>query len=103
MRLLNRTALDRFVKKHQAAAQWIAHWTQVVEQATWDNIQDVRATFPSADGVFFKRTRLVVTVFNVKGNEYRLLTVINYVKQEVLVWQIMTHAEYAKEKWKKGL
>jgi mRNA interferase HigB len=41
-------------------------------------------------------------VFNVKGNEYRLLTTINYRQQQVYVLEVMTHAEYSKQKqWKR--
>ena len=41
-----------------------------------------------------------MTVFNVKGNEYRLLTVIGYAARRVVVIDVLTHAEYDSEKWK---
>jgi mRNA interferase HigB len=103
MKLLNRTELDRFNKKHRDAAGWIANWLVLVEQAEWRSIQDVRRVFRSADGVAFRASKTVLTVFNVKGNEYRLLTVINYARQEVYVWRVMSHADYTKEKWKARL
>jgi mRNA interferase HigB len=55
--------------------------------------------YPSTDGVKLK-SQIVVTVFNVKGNEYRLLTNVNYDRQAVLVLELLTHAEYDKERWK---
>jgi mRNA interferase HigB len=42
----------------------------------------------------------VVTVFNVKGRLYRLLTKIDYSLQSVWIIDILTHAEYNKNKWK---
>ena len=47
--------------------------------------------------------QVVVTVFNVKGNEYRLLTVMRYRAQQVYVIDVLTHAEYSKGKWKDRL
>jgi hypothetical protein len=45
----------------------------------------------------------VVTVFNVKGNTYRLLTRIAYPQQIVFVLDLLTHAEYDKNAWKDRL
>jgi mRNA interferase HigB len=63
-----------------------------------------RATYPSADGVPIRKGRrvvAVVTVFNVGGNKYRLLTLVNYGRQTVEVVDVLTHAEYDKEQWKR--
>ena len=65
----------------------------------WHSLEDVRKAYPSADGVKLK-SRLVVTVFNVKGNEYRLLTSIDYDAGIVEALDVLTHAEYDKESWK---
>ena len=43
---------------------------------------------------------VIITVFNVKGNEYRLLTNINHQPQLVMALEHLTHAEYVKNKWK---
>ena len=55
---------------------------------------DVRRMFPSADAVG------EFTVFNIKGNSYRLITEINYRTGRVFLRHVLTHAEYAKEGWK---
>ena len=100
--LLNAPVLDRFERRHVDAGHWIAQWRTVVGKASWQSIEDVRRIYPSADGVKV-RSGTVITVFNVKGNEYRLLTSIFYQKQIVYVLQAMTHAEYSKNYWKKRL
>jgi mRNA interferase HigB len=40
------------------------------------------------------------TVFNIKGNKYRLITEINYRYQRLDIRHVLTHAEYDQEKWK---
>ena len=42
------------------------------------------------------------TVFNIKGNNYRLIVDIIYSKQRIYIKYILTHAEYDKDKWKNG-
>ena len=99
MELANVTAIERFARKHRDAATWLANWIDVAKSASWRSIQDVRNQFPSADGVTLKN-RTVVTVFNVKGNEYRLLTVISYAAQRIVILDGLTHAEYDRNNWK---
>jgi mRNA interferase HigB len=69
-------------------------WFRIAKKASWQNLADVRKTFASADLV----NRW--TVFNVKGNRYRLSTEINYRSQRVYVRHVLTHAEYDREEWK---
>jgi mRNA interferase HigB len=99
MRLIGQDVLTKSLKKHPDARTWIFAWVATVEDAEWRSLDDVRRDYPSADGVKLA-SRVVVTVFNVKGNEYRLLTNMNYVAQVVQVLAVLTHAEYDKDRWK---
>ncbi len=99
MDLLNVAALDRLIRKNRGCQTWLANWRQTVILAEWRSLQDVRRVYPSADGVRLKGD-VVVTVFNVKGNDYRLLTVVQYRRQAVLVLDVLTHAEYSRDTWK---
>jgi mRNA interferase HigB len=65
----------------------------------WYNLDDVRKAYPTADGVRLK-SGFVVTVFNVKGNNYRLLASIDYDLGVLEALEILTHAEYDKNLWK---
>jgi len=94
--------LDEFVKRHADAKRPLASWAQIARGASWQNLQEVHQTLPHADGVKVASGR-VVTVFNVRGNNYRLLTTIDYRVGVVNVLSVMTHAEYDKEKWKQTL
>jgi len=55
---------------------------------------EVRLTFPTADAVGR------FTIFNIKGNAYRLITEINYRTGRIFLRHLLTHAEYEKGAWK---
>ena len=58
------------------------------------SLAEVRATFRHADQVG------TCMVFNIKGNDYRLITKIDYAYQKVFIKYVLTHPEYDKGKWK---
>jgi mRNA interferase HigB len=64
------------------------------QQATWHNLAEVRATFRHVDSVITR------TIFNIKGNDYRLITKIDYAYQKVFIKYVLSHPEYDKGKWK---
>ena len=100
MIVVNTEVLAKFVRKHRDAGTWLQRWLQTTESAEWMSLDDVRDDFPSADGVPLAKGLVIVTVFNVRGNTYRMTTLISYVKQIVSIQDVMTHAEYDKNKWK---
>ena len=63
---------------------------------------DTRKTYPHADQVKVRSGR-TVTVFNVSGNDFRLITAIHYDRQKVFVLDFLTHAEYSRQTWKNRL
>ena len=99
MQLIRQEVIAKAVKKHPGARKWLANWIAAVADAEWSSIEELHADYPSADGVKLN-SNTIVTVFNVKGNEFRLLTDVNYEDQTVLVLELLTHAEYDKELWK---
>ncbi len=64
------------------------------KNAKWQNLEDVRKEFRDAEAVGN------FTVFNIKGNKYRLILGINYEDQTIFYKYFLTHAEYDKDKWK---
>lgn len=102
MELVNVAKLERGAQRYPQTRMWLAAWRRAVEGAAWTSLVELRRTYPSADGVPIGsgRYKVVVTVFNVGGNDYRLLTVVNYAAQRVTVLDVLTHAEYSKGKWK---
>lgn len=94
MRVISRRKLREFWEKHDDAQTSLLLWYQRTTDAQWQNLADVRQVFPSADIVGN------LTVFNIGGNKYRLITFIDYESQIVFTRNVLTHAEYDKEKWK---
>jgi mRNA interferase HigB len=74
--------------------QPIQDWYDKVRKARWQNLEEVRESFRDAEAVGN------FTVFNIKGNAYRLIVGINYQKQAVYYKYFLTHAEYDKNRWK---
>jgi mRNA interferase HigB len=72
-------------------------WYRIAKPAGWTSLEDARQDFPSADGVG------EYTVFNIKGNEYRLISIIFYRTRKLSIRDVITHAEYDKGRWKKRL
>jgi mRNA interferase HigB len=72
----------------------ISEWYKVAKSATWKNLAEARKVYPSADAV------VPYTVFNVKGNKYRLIVKIEHRWQMIFVQHLLTHAEYTKGEWK---
>ena len=73
------------VKKHLDA------WYAEVEKASWKDPPELKAQFRSASIVSGERV-----VFNIKGNDYRLIVAINYYYQILLIIWLGTHKEYGK-------
>ena len=73
---------------HADAEQPLKAWFAVTEKASWGSFADLRASFPAADRVGEK------VVFNIGGNKYRLVALVNFQSKYVLVKWVGTHAEY---------
>jgi mRNA interferase HigB len=65
-----------------------------VENSEWKNLIEVQEDYREAEAVGN------FTVFNIKGNKYRLIVGINYEKQVVYFKYFLTHSEYDKNQWK---
>ena len=92
MRVIGRKRLADFCDKHGDARDWISTWVGEVEAAVWRSPHDIRKRFVT---VSFLGGGGVV--FNVKGNKYRLMALVAYQTQLVIVQWLGTHAEYDKQ------
>ena len=94
MHILSRKRLLEFSQEHADASTPLDNWYRVAKGASWRNLDEVRQVYPSADAVGN------FTVFNIKGNDYRLIVDIVYSTQRIYIKYVLTHAEYDKDKWK---
>lgn len=94
MRIIGKAAINEFCQRQKDAVEPLLPWHAIAKRAKWKHLADVRADFADADAVGG------FTVFNIAGNKYRLIAVIQYRWSIVYIRQILTHAEYDKGKWK---
>jgi mRNA interferase HigB len=99
MRVISLKILRQFWSRHPDTEFWLRRWYKTATQATWTSIQDVRRDYPHADGASTRQGDLL-TVFNVSGNKYRLVTRVRYDYQLINIRAVLTHAEYDKGQWK---
>jgi mRNA interferase HigB len=89
MRIIAKKALREFWLRHADAEEPLLAWYREVEQADWDTPMKVKEKYRSASIVGGNRV-----VFNIKGNDYRLVVKINYPYRVVYIRFVGTHAEY---------
>lgn len=89
MKLVGRYRLDEFCAKHPDARTWIDNWLADVEAAVWTTPHHLKGRYPSASFLGGG-----VTIFNVRGNDYRLEATVAYKTGTLVVLWIGTHAEY---------
>jgi len=89
MRVIAKKTLVTFYGKHADAKTALADWYQKAEDAEWDNFADLKNTFHTADLIGNKRV-----VFNIKGNDYRLIGIVLFRIKTVYIRFIGTHQEY---------
>jgi mRNA interferase HigB len=94
MHVISRKRLKEAAVKRSELEAALDAWFRIAKRADWKNLADVRKTYSSADAVGRW------TVFNIKGNRYRLITEINYAFGRIYVRHVLTHAEYDKGDWK---
>ncbi|MCL4745874.1 MAG: type II toxin-antitoxin system HigB family toxin [Burkholderiaceae bacterium] len=89
MRVIAVSTLRTFWKRHRDAEQPLKAWCDEVRNASWTQPADVKRLYRSASVL---RNRRIV--FNIKGNEYRLIVAIAYRLQVVYVKFVGTHRQY---------
>lgn len=94
MHVISRKALKEAVTRHADLEAPLHTWYSIAKKAHWKNLTDVRQTYPHTDVVGD------LTVFNIKGNEYHLIVKIEYRFSTIFIREVLTHAEYDKDRWK---
>ncbi len=95
MHVISRKKLLEAAERHGDLGEPLDAWYRLAKKANWQNLMDVKRVLPTADAVG------KFTVFNIKGNAYRLITEINYQTGRIFLRHILTHIEYDRGGWKK--
>lgn len=94
MHVISFKALREYAEIHADCREALIYWYKVASKAKWSNLAEVQEIFNQAEAVSN------FTVFNIKGNKYRLIVSIDYKEQLIYVKYILTHSEYDKDYWK---
>lgn len=91
MRIISKRTLREFWEQPQYSDSQgqLEAWHEEVLKADWSNPQELKAQFGNASILQDSRV-----VFNIKGNEYRLIVKINYSYRMVYVRFVGTHKMY---------
>jgi mRNA interferase HigB len=88
MNVIAKKTLDGYAASYTDAAEQLGAWRKIFEKTDFKDINAVRTVLPTADFVD------PYTIFNIKGNSYRLITIIHIRHKRVYIRNFTTHAEY---------
>ena len=91
MRIISKRTLVRYWERHPDCEQALRAWHDEVVHAQWKTPQDIKRQFVSASFVANNRV-----VFNIRGNQHRLIVAVAYVLGAVYIKFVGSHAEYDK-------
>lgn len=91
MRIVTYRRIKEFSETHADAENPLNFWYHHVTAKSWDNINELRQDFNSVDYIGNHRF-----VFNIKGNDYRLIAIISFNSKKVYIRFIGTHSDYDK-------
>lgn len=89
MHVISRKTLQEFWISHPEVEEALRAWYHEARTGRWNTPQEIRSRYRSAD--FLPGNRVV---FNIKGNQYRLVVKINYASGTVFIRFIGDHADY---------
>ena len=90
-RIFAKSTLRNYWKMHPGSEQYLKTWYDIAMNSNWKTPNDVKKTYSNVS--ILKDSRIV---FNIKGNDYRLVAKFNYEKQWIFIRFIGTHSEYNK-------
>jgi len=89
MRIIALGALREFWNRHPDAQVPLRSWYAAASRADWRSPADVKSAYRNAS--FIANNRII---FNVKGNDYRLVVAVHYNRRLMFIRFVGTHHEY---------
>ena len=89
MRIIAKRTLREFWEAHLDAEHALLDWHDLVAEKDWSNPNEVKETWRNASIIESNRV-----IFNIKGNDYRLITEIDFVHKFVFIIWIGSHSDY---------
>jgi mRNA interferase HigB len=91
MNIISKKTLILFYEKYPEAKSALEVWHSDAKKSTWSKPDDIKKIYANAS--FLKDNRVV---FNIKGNDYRLIVHIDYPRKIIRVKFVGTHSQYDK-------
>jgi len=91
MRLVTPKKLREYSIENAQARIPLLNWYEIVRKANWENLSDIKLDFRTVDYVGNNRY-----VFNIKGNDYRIIVIIIFISKKVYIRFIGKHDDYDK-------
>jgi mRNA interferase HigB len=91
MNIVSHKKLFDFYQSNKEAEVPLNHWFRTAKNAKWKCFADIKKDFNSVDSIGNQRY-----VFNIKGNAYRLVVVIQFVHGYIFIRFVGSHTEYDK-------
>ena len=95
MHVISKKALRAFWERQGRARDPLVQWHKVVSRTDFASFPDLKGTFRSVDYV------PPFTVFDVGGNNWRIVTAIHYNARRVYIRHVFDHAEY--DAWSRAM
>lgn len=89
MRIFTEQVVNEYAEKHPESKVALQDWVQKVKKSELSCFVDIKKTFNRVDNIGKQRY-----VFNIKGNDFRLVAVIKFTIRFVYIRFIGTHEEY---------
>ncbi len=89
MKIIKKGILSEAARNHPIVKNQLVVWTDLVEAADWKTPHDLKSQFGKADILGNRQV-----VFNIKGNDFRLVVKIDYEFKLVILEKFGTHSEY---------
>lgn len=89
MRIISKSTLVEYYTKEPQARSALEEWYEKTRRAEWTCFADMKQTFNSVDAVGNQHY-----VFNIKGNDYRLVVVIQFTPKTVYIRFVGSHRDY---------
>jgi mRNA interferase HigB len=97
MVITSRPIIREFITRYPLSANPLNEWYEKTKDSDWARFSDIKKTFNTCDSIGNDRY-----VFDIGGNNYRLIAMIFFKKRTLYIRKILTHKEYS-EMSKRGL
>jgi mRNA interferase HigB len=91
MKIISKKNIQAFCEKHPDSKKQLEQWFHITSKSKWKTINEIKETFPYISILSNYRV-----VFNIKGNDYRVIVLIKYTLSAVYICWVGNHSDYDK-------